>query len=131
NRAAVRQPDLFEGAVVLVPEQQAGTRVAGDVDVGPTVVIEIGGDDSHAVAGRNPRYSCFFTDVGEYAMPVISIKRMVGVRQTARAAVHWDTCPRTVQARTGPWRVSKIEIEVVGNEQVQMPVEVVIEKAAT
>ena len=42
---------LGEGAVVVVAEQQAGRGVAGDVDVGPAVAVEIGGGDGEGVAG--------------------------------------------------------------------------------
>ena len=40
---------LGECAVVVVAEEQAGRGVAGHVDVGPAVVVEIGGDGGQSV----------------------------------------------------------------------------------
>ena len=38
-----------EGAIVIVHEQQARGGIAGDVNVRPTVLVEVGGNDGHAI----------------------------------------------------------------------------------
>ena len=40
---------LAKCSVVVVHEQQAGARVAGNIDVGPAIVVEIRGNRSQAV----------------------------------------------------------------------------------
>ena len=49
ERDAPHDALLAKRPVVVVDEQQARRRVAGHVDVGPAVFIEVGGDDGHAV----------------------------------------------------------------------------------
>src|ERR1700721_2492878 len=41
QRAAALQSFFGEGSVVAIPEKQTGRGIAGDVDVGPAVVIKI------------------------------------------------------------------------------------------
>ena len=41
-----------EGSVVIVAVENAGGAVAGDVDVGPAVVVEVEGGDAEGSSGR-------------------------------------------------------------------------------
>jgi len=58
---------------VIVQKKKIGPGVVGDGDVGPTVVVEIGEDDAHALcfglanAGR-------IADVGEGAVAIVVIE---------------------------------------------------------
>ena len=50
------QDALFaESAVVIIHEEQAGGGIASDVNIGPAVFVEVGGDDGHAIALRELR----------------------------------------------------------------------------
>jgi hypothetical protein len=44
-----------ECAVVVVHEEQAGTGVAGDIDVRPSIVVEIAGNRGQAVVAARVR----------------------------------------------------------------------------
>ena len=48
------QTDLAERAIVVVPKQQAGRGIAGDVNIGPAVVVEIRRHGSQAVRACHP-----------------------------------------------------------------------------
>ena len=47
---AGRSADVLERAVPLVQEQEVGAAVVGDVEVGPAVAVEVGGDDAEPPA---------------------------------------------------------------------------------
>ena len=51
QRDAAFQALLGERAVAIVAEQQAGRGVAGHVDIGPAVAIEIGRHGGQRIAG--------------------------------------------------------------------------------
>ena len=55
QRHAALERFLAERAVVLVAEEPARGRVAGDVDVGPAVVVVVGGHGGHRVRPRGRR----------------------------------------------------------------------------
>ena len=59
QRYAALQALFGEGAVVIVVEEQAGRGVAGHVDIGPAVAVEIGGDGGQGVAGLHGRDTGF------------------------------------------------------------------------
>ena len=61
-------------AIVIVHEQQTGSGVARHVDIRPAVLIQIGGDYSHAIGTGGLRDARLSTDVGERSIPVIAIQ---------------------------------------------------------
>ena len=130
ERDAAQHAFLAERAVVVVHEQQAGRRIAGDVDVGPSVFVEIGGDDGHAVARRRGGDAGLFADVRERAVAVVAIQRMPAVRKAARAAEHRNPLPVAVAVRARHRRVLEREPDVVRDEQIEVAVAVVVEEAA-
>src|ERR1700757_2996924 len=56
---------------------------------------------------------------------------MVAGRQAARTALHGNAFPVAVHVFSGDWGVLEGEAHVVGDEQVEVAVAVVIHKAAT
>jgi hypothetical protein len=73
--------------VVVVHEKQAGGRVASHIDIGPAVLVEVGGDHSHPIALRNLRHTRLLADVREAPVTIVSIERMPASRQAAGAAL--------------------------------------------
>ena len=55
QRDAALQAFFDESSVVPIAEVEAGRGIACDVDIGPAVVIEIGGDCGKSVGSRNDR----------------------------------------------------------------------------
>src|SRR5216684_6417043 len=68
--------DVGEGAVLFILIEGAGGGIVGDVDVGPAVVVEIGGEDAEAVGAVGPEDAGFFADVGESAVAVVVIQNI-------------------------------------------------------
>ena len=67
------QPLFLEGAVFAIDEQGIGLGVVGDEDIGPSVVIEIGDGDAHALAGRGAQ-ARFVGDVLKLAVAQVVVK---------------------------------------------------------
>ena len=137
--------NLPEGPVVVVAIQQARCAVAGDVDVRPSVVVEIGRRRAHPVGARrlpvaadehhrrrpararDPRR---VRDVGKRAVAAVAVEDVRAAGEPERPARDRDLVVAAVGglARTGCRR--RIEIHIAGDEQIQVAVTVVIQKAA-
>ena len=64
ERDAALQTLFGERAVVVVVKQQARGRIAGDIDVGPSVVVEIRGHGGEPIAASTlPMPGCAVTSV--------------------------------------------------------------------
>ena len=127
---AGRVAALFERSVVLVAIEQAGGLVAGDIDVGPAVVIEIGDDHAQAVAAAGRQNAGLFGDVGERAVAVVVVERVVRRGQSARAADDHHALPFAILAAAGLRGLIQIEVHVVGDENIEVAVAIVIDKRA-
>ena len=66
---------LGERAVVVVAEQQVVGGVAGDVDIGPAIAVEISSDRGEAIARLHRGDAGFFADIGEGAVAVVVIEK--------------------------------------------------------
>jgi len=78
--------DVSEFSVVLVLIERAGGGVVGDVNVGPAIVVEIGGEDAEAVSAVGAEDSGGFGDVGESAVTVVVKQNIFSADETGRAA---------------------------------------------
>src|ERR1039458_4711009 len=127
---AALQALLAEGAVVVVAKQQAGRGIARHVDVGPSVVIEIRGHSGQPVAAFRRGDAGTFRYVLESTIAVVVIQQMRLRRQAARSTVHRNALP--VATGDLPRRLPRLEVElqVVGDEQVQVAIAVVIHEGA-
>src|SRR5208337_1051331 len=122
---------FFECPVLLIDEQEAWCRVAGNIDVRPAVLVEVGRRDGHAVAGPRLRNARLDADVGKGPIPVVFVKGMPPKRQALGAAVDRDAFP--IAVHTGSWfgNVLKVELQVIGDEQIHVTIPVVIEEGAS
>ena len=115
---------------MVVAEQQAGSGIAGHVDVRPAIVVEIRGHHGEAEAAVRFADAGCGGDIGESAVAVVVIERVAPVAQAARPAVHGNT---EVVAGTGLVRARNrlhVEQEVVGDEQIEAAVAVVVHERA-
>src|SRR5579884_689394 len=128
ERDAALHALLRKCSVVIVAEEEAGCGIAGDVDIGPTVIIEIGRNDSQTVTGRRFADSGRGSNISECAVAVIVIKRVAAVGQTARTAedAFVVTGIALARARDG----IRIEGHVIRNKQIKAAVAIVIDKGA-
>src|SRR5207302_6462340 len=120
---------LAKSSVMIVHEQQTGCRVRGNVDVGPSVFVKIGGNHSHAI-GFAFGNSCLMADIGECSIAIVSVERMPPHRQPTRSTFDGNSFPIAVDILPGYGCVFEGKPHVVGNEQIQMTVAIVIQKTA-
>src|SRR5437660_1165721 len=71
-------------SIVLVLVKGAGGGVIGDVNVGPAVVVEIGGEDAEAVGAVGVEDASFFGDVGETAVAIVVIEDVLAAVEAGR-----------------------------------------------
>ena len=127
ERAAGGDADLAEGAVVVVAVEQARRGVAGDVDVGPAVVVEIAADGAHAVRSDRPpvllmktttpraariRDARLLGDILERAVAAIAVEEVGAAGKPVRSAGHRNVVVAAVggfarQRRAAPGRSSR------------------------
>ena len=68
--------------------------------------------------------------IGECPVAIVPIKRMLAGRQTPRAAFNRDSFPPAVRVVAGSGGVFKRKPNVIGNEQIQVSVTVVVHEGA-
>ena len=115
---------------MIVHKQQAGRGIACDEDVGPSVFVKVGGDHRHSVALGCSGNASLFRHVGERAIAVVAIKGMPPGRKPARAAIHRNAFPIAGRVLAGRGGMFERKSDVVGNEEVEMPVAVVVQECA-
>ena len=91
ERGAVLDGDVLEGAVMLVEIKRGGGGIVGHIDVGPAVVIEIGGGDAEAVGANGVPHACFLADVGEGAIAVVVIEEISSAGEARWTAGYYDS----------------------------------------
>ena len=85
--------DIRECAVTVVLQQRIGAQ-AGEIDVGPAVIVDVAGRHTHSVRTRDQ--SCAFGDVGESDRPrpirtqlkIVSVQPILGVLALVALAEH-------------------------------------------
>ena len=93
DRAATLESFLSECAVMVVAEQKTGTGIAGEIDVRPSIVVEISHHRAQAVAvggGGNARP---LTHIGEGPITVVAVEGMPALWQPSRAAHDRNALP--------------------------------------
>src|ERR1019366_1414504 len=126
-----RDPLLLEFPVMLVHEQQARSRVAGNVDVRPAVFVEVRSHHGHVVAVPCRRDARLLTYIREGSVTFVPIKRVPSRRHTPRAAVHRNSLPGAIDVGAGFRSMLQIELNVVGDEEIEVPVAIIVDKGAT
>jgi hypothetical protein len=112
---------------VIVAEEEARSGIAGDVDIGPAVIIKIGRDGSKPVTSRRFGYARGYRYVSECAVSVIVIKRVAAVGQTTRPAE--DAFVVAGRAFTRARDGLRVEGDVIRDEQIELAVAIVVEES--
>ena len=121
---AGHQSDLLEGAVAVVAEEERLNRIVGHVHVDESVSVVVRKRDAQPLA-RGRRDGRLRRHVGERAVAVVAIQDIRNRIEVVRVAV------RPVAGLLLPAITVLLEapVEVAGDEQVELPVVVVIEEA--
>ena len=114
----------------LLRKQQAGSGVAGHINIRPAIVVEIRGDHGHAVAAFARRYAGLPRDIRECAVAIVAIEGLRARRQAARTAIHGNTFPLAVRVLPGFGNGREVEIDIIGDKQIEMAVAIVVDQRA-
>src|SRR5208283_3519202 len=108
--------DVGKSAVVVVVEQDARLGIHRDVNVGPTIVIEVVGDGGDRIARSGFQDSGFFGDVGKGAVAVV-VEEIVGVTgKPARAAHYGNPFPLARGGTSGIGGGGRVELDVIADK---------------
>src|ERR1043166_1528524 len=119
--------NVREGAVSIVPVQRRRGRIIGHVNVGPAIVVEIRHEHTETVGpGRFPDPG-LFGDVGESAVTVVVEQDVLAAVESRWSARHPDALVETV-SRFRNRHGLRIEVDVVGDKEIELAVLVVIEE---
>src|SRR6266404_659211 len=68
--------NVGECAVAVIAVEDARSRITGDVEVRPAVVVEVGDDRGHCIVLAYLAYTRSIRDVSERSVPVVVIKEI-------------------------------------------------------
>ena len=121
--------DVGEGAVVVVLVEGGGSGVVGDVDVRPGVVVEVADDDAEAVGAGGFQDAGFGGDVSKRSVAIVPEQDVFSAQEAGRATGDEETFV-LAGAGLGKGGSFRIEVDVVGDEEVEVAVFVVVEEGA-
>src|SRR4030095_11991670 len=101
--------------------------VAGYIDVGPAIVVIVEGGNAQRVVGRRLVDMRFRSDIGEFDATQIVVQNILLSRQTARSAHDGNTLPHAGCPFAGSGCRRKIEVDVVGYDQIKQAVAIIVD----
>src|ERR1039458_3122784 len=98
--------------------------------MGPAVFVEIQRGNAERVMPLGAIDVRLYGDVFERTVAFVVIKNILRARQTARPAHHGNAFPYTCRPLAGRGRRRKIKIHIVGYDQVEPAVAIIVNKCA-
>jgi len=130
QRHSAFQPDIRKRSVVIVAQQETRRRIAGNIEVGPAIVVEIRRYRGQRIASLRLDEPRRRRHVRECFIPVVAIEFQPARRQTARPAGNRHSLP-VARGRFSQLRHRvQIEVHVVRHQQIQQSVAVVVHERA-
>ena len=115
---------------MLVAKQPARGRVARDVDVGPAVVVVVGGHGRHRIGAAGGGDAGLAADIRERAVAIVAKQLNEPGRQAARTAVHRHALPAAVGVLSRLRQFLERGVEVIGDEQIEVTVAIEVHPRA-
>src|SRR5208283_697036 len=131
ERDATHDAFFSERTVMVVHEKQARRGITSDIDIRPTIFVQICGNHGHAIVLSELRHARFLADVREGAVTIVSIEGMSACRKASRAALDRNSPEIAIRTSAWNWRMLKRETHIIRNKQIEMAIPVVIEESAT
>src|SRR5579862_2085805 len=128
---AAQQAFFAKRAIAIVHEQQSRRRIAGHIDVGPAVIIEISSENTQAIKAFLLEDSRCGRDIAEGAIAIVVIERACLSNEPARAAIYCQTAKHAVGVGTRVKSRLERKIHIMGNKEIKLSVAVVIEEGAS
>src|SRR5215469_9201944 len=121
---------LSKRSVAIVHEQQAGRGIGCKVDVLPSIFVKISGNRGKAIGRRGFTNPCMLSDVREGPVPVIPVQGVLARTQPARSTLHRNAFPPAVRVGARNASIFEGETHVIGDEQIEIPIAIVIDEGA-
>ncbi len=113
---------------MVVAIEDSGGGVTGNVEIGPSVVVIVERCDGEAVVALGVLESAGLADVFELSCTEVVIQNVRRALEAAGAAHDRNTLPDASRGLAGRWRVREVEVNVVGNGEIQLAVAVVVDE---
>src|SRR5262249_28948113 len=113
-----RDRHIGKGSIVIVAIEDGGSAVAGDVDIGPAVFVEVQCGYAERVVTIGASDVRLGGDILEGSVATIVIEDVLRSGEPARTAHYRDTFPETGGSVSGRRRRRQIEIHIVGDHQI-------------
>src|SRR5580704_12928486 len=123
--------DVGERSVLVVVIQNAGGGVAGNVDIRPSIMVEIRCQRGESVTSRCIENAGFLGDVDKCAIAIVVIKRTCSRLEPTWPAHYVDPLPLAPAPLAWPRHHVVIEVHVTHHENIYFAVAVVIHKTTT
>ena len=118
-----------ETAVALIDIQDRRRLIAGHINIGKSIAVEVAGENSEGVIGAWLRNTAAVGDVAKQSILVV-VKDIAIERQAARTATHRNAAIEAIWIGARFRCRGKIEFQIVGDEEIELAVVVVIDKRA-
>ena len=125
---SAQQPGLLETAPAVVPVEVVGSPVVGHEEVEVRVVVDIGPNDAQPVVHRPVGDAGRLRNVREGPVAVVPVEEIGRPFQAPGPASHPQ--PVVVADPVLPAGIGMFDGDVVGHEEVQVPVAVVVGEGA-
>jgi hypothetical protein len=118
---------VAKGSVLLIEIQRRGRRIVGNIDIGPAVVVQVGGSDAQAISPHRRPHTGLLTYIGKGSVAVVVVENISTAGQSRRTARHKNSL-------VSAWSVFRfrsglqIEVDIVGDEEIEMTILVVIDE---
>src|SRR5882762_8313373 len=130
DRRAGLESDLFEFSIAKILVEKAGSGIVGDVNIRAAGIIEIRPDNAHAVVTIGVAYACGFRNIGESSVAIIVEQSVTRAFEAARPALHVDAAVFAVGRGAEAGQIVEMEIDVVGNHEIEKTVAIVVAKSS-
>src|ERR1700722_2505767 len=105
-----------KGSIAIIHEQETWSGIGRNVDVLPTILIQIGCHDCHAIGSRSLVNARCLAYIRKCSIAVVSIQRMLSRLQPARSAFDRESFPAAIRILAGDAGTFKTEANVIRNE---------------
>src|SRR5712691_11318502 len=122
--------DIRESSIVIVMVKNARCAVASHVDVRPAVVVIIERRNAEAIVARRAVDAGRRSYVLEAALAEIAIEDISAARQAPRPAKDSNALPQASGIFAGGRGVCKVEVRIVRDGQIELPIPIVIHEGA-
>ena len=119
-----------EGAVTLVDEERRGRLIPNHVNVRPPVVVDVLGQDGERVVAGRPGDPGLHRHVFKRPVALVVVQQVGFEREPTGSAVDRHPAVEAVGIGARLRRRGEVELQVVGDEQVQVSVAIVVEERA-